>query len=52
MLARIVQKGIGIGISKWASTEEIILAVDTVIRDKRYLKTKVIQRAFNQFVTF
>ena len=46
MLARIVQKDIGIGISKWASTEEIILAIDTVIRDKRYLVTEVIQRAF------
>ena len=46
MLARIVQKDIGIGIGKWASTEEIILAVDTVIRDKRYLVTEVILRAF------
>ena len=36
VLARMVQKGIGIGISKWASTKEILTAINTVISDRRY----------------
>ena len=35
VLARIVEKGIGIGISKWASSEVIVNAVKTVIQDQR-----------------
>ena len=35
VLARIVEKGIGIGISKWASSEVIVSAVKTVIQEKR-----------------
>ena len=36
VLARMVQKGIGIGISKWASTKEMLTAINTVISDTRY----------------
>ena len=35
VLARIVEKGIGIGISKWASSDVIVSAVKTVIQEKR-----------------
>ena len=35
VLTRIEEKGIGIGISKWASSEVIVSAVKTVIQEKR-----------------
>ena len=30
------QKGIGYGINKWASTEDILLAINTVLTDQKY----------------
>ena len=36
VLTRIEEKGIGIGISKWASSDIIVNAVKTVLNDTRY----------------
>ena len=36
VLTRIEEKGIGIGISKWASSDIIVNAVKTVLNDERY----------------
>ena len=36
VLTRIEEKGIGIGISKWASPDLIVNAVKTVLNDARY----------------
>jgi len=38
VLTRIEEKGIGIGISKWASSDIIVNAVKTVLNDTRFMK--------------
>ena len=41
VLARIEQKGIGVGLDKWASSKEIRFAVDSVLNDVRWVKLTI-----------
>ena len=41
VLARIEQKGIGVGLDKWASSKEIHFAVDSVLNDVRLVKLTI-----------
>ena len=41
VLARIEQKGIGVGLDKWASSMEIRFAVDRVLNDVRWVKLTI-----------
>ena len=34
VLARIVEKGIGVGLDKWATSDEILSAINNVLNDK------------------
>ena len=41
VLARIEQKRIGVGLDKWASSNEIRFAVDSVLNDVRWVKSTI-----------
>ena len=41
VLARIEEKRIGVGLDKWASSNEIRFAVDTVLTDVRWVKLPI-----------
>ena len=41
VLARIEQKGIGVGLDKWASSKEIRFAIDSVLNDVRWVKLTI-----------
>ena len=38
VLARMIDKGIGVGISKWATTEEMVTAIHQVLENSQYAK--------------
>ena len=48
VLARIEQKGIGVGLDKWASSKEIRFAVDSVLNDVRWVELTI----YHQIVFF
>ena len=41
VLARIEEKGIGVGLDKWASSNEIRFAVDSILNDVRWVKLTI-----------
>ena len=48
VLARIEEKGIGVGLDKWASSKEIRFAVDSVLNDVRWVELTI----YHQIVFF